>query len=506
MGVSTEEILLRLGFDSTAVTRGTMAMLDQQKKASLDYVGFWEAALDKQAAAETKANEASLAKLKANMEAKAAVTAKFFEEQAAGYAIAQGSIPVSLGGAGAAGERQVAGRVEGDLEAGAAGALGGGMARASVFRETAVIIREFFRRNWSRMIGSVSLLAQYAGVTAATIATSIPVLGAGAAGIYSAVRQRRGLNEMQGAYGTDKTAGETTEKISKRLGIEIDKLEAAGKISQRTADDLKLFLSSGHYRIVQERLKPLLPQGYATKLPTIAEQIKDADKVAATEQKQLDAMLAKKRDEKTLADQIAEKTEMIGYQTRAMNAYDKDSLEYHKAKADLLGMEVDLQKDITQQQQVQKDLAEKQKEWEEWSQHAARDYMKDKIHDAMDEREYPTLENLAGRGFTERLNRQYGKGGRFDLGRGDGPMGDTARDYELAQKQQMWDLTYGNNDTAEKDRQRAIGDRDKLVAAGVANPEQVIGKIGEDTAKLRDLFYKLEASGALKVNIEGVAQ
>ena len=46
MANSEEEIMIRLGFKADAVTRGTQAMLDQQKKSALDYVAFWKKATD----------------------------------------------------------------------------------------------------------------------------------------------------------------------------------------------------------------------------------------------------------------------------------------------------------------------------------------------------------------------------------------------------------------------------------------------------------------------------
>jgi hypothetical protein len=113
------------------------------------------------------------------------------------------------------------------------------------------------------------------------------------------------------------------------------------------------------------------------------------------------------------------------------------------------------------------------------------------------EAEYPTIENLAGRRFTERLDKQYGAGGRFDLGRGNGPLGDTARDYELAQKQQIYDRTYGNTAAAEGDRQRMIADRNKLIGAGAATPEMQMEKMRENTDAMRQHLNDLVHGGAV---------
>jgi hypothetical protein len=98
----------------------------------------------------------------------------------------------------------------------------------------------------------------------------------------------------------------------------------------------------------------------------------------------------------------------------------------------------------------------------------------------------PTLEDLAGREFTQRLNKDYGAGGRYDLGKGDGPLGAAARESELAAKQMQWDLTYGNGQwvegkngepghftgQAELDRKRKIAADNILGAAGLDTPNQ----------------------------------
>jgi hypothetical protein len=127
--------------------------------------------------------------------------------------------------------------------------------------------------------------------------------------------------------------------------------------------------------------------------------------------------------------------------------------------------------------------------------------MKNQIHAGEEESQYPTMEELAGRGFTQQLNKRYGKGGRFDLGRGDGMNSGIAQDYELAQKQQIWDRENGNIGQAEKDRQRMISDVTKLQEAGVANPTQLLGKIGDDTGKLTALWTALIKNGAIPIDV-----
>ena len=57
MANSEEEIRIRLGFQADAVTRGTQAMLGQQKKSALDYVAFWKKATDEREANSVKQTE-----------------------------------------------------------------------------------------------------------------------------------------------------------------------------------------------------------------------------------------------------------------------------------------------------------------------------------------------------------------------------------------------------------------------------------------------------------------
>lgn len=51
-----EEVLFRMGFNATAVQKGTASMLDQQKKAAMDYVSFWKRAISEKEAAEVAAD------------------------------------------------------------------------------------------------------------------------------------------------------------------------------------------------------------------------------------------------------------------------------------------------------------------------------------------------------------------------------------------------------------------------------------------------------------------
>ena len=491
---------MRLGFDATAVQRGTQVMLDQQKRASMEYVGFWESAMAKRDAAEAKLNDASLARARANLAARAKMNEEFFASQAAQYEIAAGSVPANMirGGERSA-ER---GAVEG-VEAGAAGGTGAVVGMRGI-RALMTGTRGVLIGSWNLVIRAMASGLASLGVTLTTLLTGLPIIGAGVAAIVGNFKMRGGLAEMQGAYGTDKTLEETTRKIAGRLAREIARLRASGQLAGPQLDDALTLMDKGgldNLRRVQRIIAQALPGGFGTEGKTLKEQREEADRLAAEEQKQIDGILKKKRDEFTLEQDIAAKTEDIRELKLQMAGYDGDSLEHHKLTAELLGKELELLKDQTQQQAEQERLAREAKEWHEWSQRAARDWMTQRINAAQVEAEYPTMADLAGRRWTGRLNKQYGAGGRFDVGRGDGPFSGIARDYLLAQKQQIWDRTYGNMGAAESDRQRMMKDVTELSKAGVASPTQLLGRIGDHAERLRQLFDALTASGAISTSV-----
>ena len=124
----------------------------------------------------------------------------------------------------------------------------------------------------------------------------------------------------------------------------------------------------------------------------------------------------------------------------------------------------------------------------------------------------PTIEDLAGRRYTNRINRLYGKGGRFDLGAGDGPFAAAAQGYELAQKQQMWDIIHGNAVFNEKgdliggaafdDKSRANAFQNLLGAAGVSTPQMEMEKLNAKTDLMVLALQNIQKG--LPVDLRGV--
>ena len=82
-----------------------------------------------------------------------------------------------------------------------------------------------------------------------------------------------------------------------------------------------------------------------------------------------------------------------------------------------------------------------------------------------------------------------------------------AQDYELAQKQQIWDSEHGNSvmdasgnldgGAAYDDRQRMIEDRSKLIDAGAAKPELQWEKMRENTDAMVAKLNALIGGGAV---------
>ena len=263
---------------------------------------------------------------------------------------------------------------------------------------------------------------------------------------------------------------------------------------------------------VQREISPLLPKGYATDLPSMKEEIKKADDQAAVRQRELDGMLNKKKDEFDLSKDIADRQHIIALTQATINSLDKDSVEYHQQKSDLIQQQIDLQKDLNQQSELEKQNAEATAKWKKWSEGVGREFMRGQIASAMEDAVYPTVENLAGRSYMEQLNSYYGEAkykkvrGRWqqvsgfgDLGAGDGPFSAVAQEYELAQKQQLWDRKYGNISDANDDRIRMNQARDTLIGAGVANPEMILGKIQDNTAALHTLWKSMVKNGSIKI-------
>lgn len=220
-----EEILIRMGLDASAVKRGTMVMLDQQKKAANETAAAWEKAQSRIMAAENKTQKSMR---DARDETKRQINAEIQLRQRAWRQErdAQRSARVSFAG-GSVGNR-VTGSASGHLRGGSSGAIG----------EVGVLARELMAGNGGGFARSLSVLASRMGWLGKAASLAInPITGiaaglaAGAAGVYGAGASAR--KTMLGARGIGfSTAGyQTLQTQSSMLGEGAAAMAGAGHLS-----------------------------------------------------------------------------------------------------------------------------------------------------------------------------------------------------------------------------------------------------------------------------------
>jgi hypothetical protein len=187
MAENRKAIIISTGMDNIQL----LAALKESEVAtgvSLERIkGLYTKFSEQQARLESAKNDQSLAKLKATDDLKLAEMERFFatqkamyEKQAAIAAIGGGSIPANMiaGAEGATGAFAIGGGAK-IVEKEAVSAAKEMHGSSSILRETAVLFREGFRGNFTRMIGSATLLAQYLGALALVAGTIGAAIGTG---------------------------------------------------------------------------------------------------------------------------------------------------------------------------------------------------------------------------------------------------------------------------------------------------------------------------------------
>lgn len=534
-----EEILWKLGLDASSMQRGTQAAMDVQKKAALDYVAFWKKATDEREAIDAKATEKFIAQIKIREDAEKASLAK---RMAAAEAFAANNTPErwairarrqkaieddiargsgAFGSIDSAAKKAEAAKAETERLAAKAARLGktieevqaiekeaGNAAHgfAGILRESTVIVREGFRGNFTRMLGSVSILIGQIGTLAAAVA--IPLAAILAVPGYRTFKAYQEKNE------SEKDLKVKVEDTADQLRERVRLLKEAGIIDKKTADDHINSLrqpTADSVNAVLSATNKLMPKGGVDQLAQLPE-IHRID--AEITRKNLEAQ----RELLPLAYKIMS-LDLQRHELLIKNSYlNKDSLEYHQNLAQIADLTLEINRDQVDLEKQKTEEAKRQAEIKK--QAAAEDKKKQEaferasISGAMDEAVYPTYDELAGGSYVQQLNADYapGKwvgrgrkrhftGGKFGMEEGTGPYAANAQDYLLAQKQQIFDRANGNMEAAEGDRQRMIAERNYLVNQGVASPEQLLSKIEDNTEKLHTLFTGLVASGALAVSV-----
>lgn len=179
-----EEVLLRLGFDASAVKRGTMAMMDQQKKAASDYTSFWKKAISEREQMEVQADVRAASR---SNRARALQRQRHTErtEQWKKELNTQRTVVREAKNLGGVALENLARNVGGGRGGSGHGGMGG--MNSTAMREMVTIAREASRGNLSRIPGSLSILLQSMGklgpILSALTSPVAGILGGAAAGV-----------------------------------------------------------------------------------------------------------------------------------------------------------------------------------------------------------------------------------------------------------------------------------------------------------------------------------
>lgn len=214
-------------------------------------------------------------------------------------------------------------------------------------------------------------------------------------------------------------------------------------------------------------------------------------------QSHLDAIKKKDAEEAAVEDArersaIAEK---LSEEAEKQNAQEKENAASAKFRADE-------EKKITEQKRAQRQLDQYYR--------AAAKIRADAERVGVDA---PTLDQLAGRGYMNKLGAAFGAGGQFDLGAGDGPGAKAAQDALYYKNKTTYDLIHGlggfdkdGNLTgqAKIDRDRGRAAQNLLGAMGLDTPAQKFEamkiSLNEINDNISDLLTSEKGKG-LNVNI-----
>jgi hypothetical protein len=300
-----DEILIKVGMDSSQLANATLTAIKAQREAAANYKAAWNEAITSVTTAQAMGARKQMQIAKQQFD--------FWKQQAQGASMVGPYIFNSKGQvigkergeredmrtqrpeswSGAHWKRQSAGGAVGNvvgnlatggglkdsLEMAGGIALGGAAAVATekaighaatstIVRESLVLIREALRGNFTRMAGSATILLNALGATAATWISAIPVIGAGAAGIIGNIHMRRQLNSGFGSIsgggfgeggkqGSNWAFGRSQGKIGNDLGKYIQMLHNTGQIGGDEYSDLMKRMHTGgmdNSEFVQRRL------------------------------------------------------------------------------------------------------------------------------------------------------------------------------------------------------------------------------------------------------------
>lgn len=349
-------------------------------------------------------------------------------------------------------------------------------------REFVVMIREGLRGAYSRMLSSFSI---FFGAIASTASARIigPVVAAFGGWEAGQWINKKFINEPEEK--AQASENEAMHGLGGRLDKQIKKSLDSGRITRGQAARLQEMTKSGEY------YKILAAQKFISKHMATGKEA-EAGRAAAyeaeTDQIREKAGMVQQSNAEQLNNLLLKRIELQNH----IQYLNKQTMEY--AKTDREIAEKTLQ------------IEEKKKALKEETRQIQHQYYSisenirstSKSMSAID-RETPTIADLAGWKFSGALDKMYGRGGRFDLGAGDGPFAGIAQSYMLAQKQQMWDIIHGNavfNSNGElvggqafADQRKALRLHNMLSGAGLETPAM---KLTDMNRKLSDLNGQLK--------------
>ena len=523
MAETTEQLIMRMAFDGSDADRGMAAMRIKTQKEALEYQAFWARVIEQKAATEAAAAKATAATVLATHAANQAALLKITEARMAREAaiqagLAAGSVPENMlaGAAGTAARGlaskyvfneagklvSVSGKAIKEIETVGMEAHGlGGM-----FREALVMFREFLRGNYTRMIGSFTRLLQFAGGAVGAIALPALAVIAGTAAITGPSAWRAWKAHKAEEQST-KDEGKKEEYEAELLRKRIEDLQRAGLVSDKEANAYQERLKNGDVAGVAISTNKFLKTNTAEELAKKAETAKE---VARIQQEAQRAELEADRETlplkwKKFSLEI-ERRELL----EKMNGLAKDSVEYAQAQVEVSRLQrqenqidIEMAKEKKRiDEEHDKEKLELQKQYHEEEKKAQK--VEGEIADI--DSEVPTISMLAGRNYTSRLDKAYGKGGRYDLESGNGPFAAVAQAAELAAKQQMWDVMHGNaefqyNDVTGKnelmggaayeDKKSRLYAENLLAAAGLDTPAMKQARMEQNLTDINKNIHDL---------------
>lgn len=493
MSEQRKAIIIATGMDNIQLL-ATLKETEIATGVSLERVkGLYTKFSDQQAALEVRKNAESLARLKINDDLKLAETERFFaaqramyEENAAISAIGGGSIPVNMSG-GIAGAGKLA--KEGEE---AAKEMHGG---STIIRETFVLFREGMRGNFTRMIGSFTILIGAIGTLAAVVAAVTGAIVAIPA--YRAWQAIKG--QKQGEEDWNKAEQIEGSDLEKRIEL----MKSAGLIDAKQSQEFQDQLRRGDVSGVLGATNKLMPSGGINALARMSNLNK------AMEDLQEQSAKINRAEATTPQAKYIQDTQRLMQLQGQMNQLNPDSPEWLEKRKEWNTVYLQQLQDIHDEQ---KQTAEDQKKAEEEKKqkqdelnrlqlekgNLAQQFAADAQRENM---QFPTLAQIARFGWTSSP-----RGGSFRTDAG-------AMAHELLTLEgdggrhmgwQRWNRLHGNIDLANSQADREAYLKRTLGDMGYLPKDEKWEALNHHMQTLTQQIANVTAGKSLNVNINDV--